>query len=207
MRVISWNMNKATAERKEGWQYLCDLKPDLALLQEVNSMPDFIENKFDCLYKKAAKKNGQAQKFGTTILAKGKIIKQIQLWSKWNWVNEEMNRFSGNFVAAEVILENAFHAQVISVHSPAWRIEIPTLPEIDKNQIKLKNNRDIWGTELVWAALENTVPKNAFPWIVGGDFNSSTVPVNYDFVFLNFAVFHQPAKLIFLPPPSSPNCP
>lgn len=167
-------MNKATADRKEGWQYLCDLKPDVALLQEVNSMPDFIENKFDCIYKKAVKKNGQAQKFGTAILVKGKIFKPIQLRSKWNWVNEEINRFSGNFVAAEIILENGFRAQTISAHSPAWRIELPTLAEIDKNQIKLKNNRDVWGTELVWAALENTNPKNAFPWIVGGDFNSST---------------------------------
>jgi endonuclease/exonuclease/phosphatase family metal-dependent hydrolase len=167
-------MNKATSERKETWEYLCALKPDLALLQEVNSMPNFIENKFDCLYKKAAKKNGQAQRFGTAILVKGKIINPIQLRSKWNWVNEEINRFTGNFVAADVVLENGFRAQTISVHSPAWRIELPAVDEIDKSEIKLKNNRDVWGTELVWAALKNAVPKNAFPWIVGGDFNSST---------------------------------
>jgi exonuclease III len=49
MRVITWNMNKATNRRKESWEYLLELNPDVALLQEVNSIPDFIQNEFECL--------------------------------------------------------------------------------------------------------------------------------------------------------------
>lgn len=71
-------MNKATIRRKESWEYLLELNPDVALLQEVNSIPDFIQNEFECLYRKAIKKNGQSQHFGTAILVKGKIIKPIQ---------------------------------------------------------------------------------------------------------------------------------
>lgn len=173
MRVVTWNMNKATIRRKEIWEYLFELNPDLVLLQEVNSIPDFIENEFDCLYRKAIRQNGEPQHFGTAILVKGEILKPIQLSSEWDWVNAELNRFSGNFVAAEIILKNKFQAKVMSVHSPAWCIDPACLAGIDFNEVKLKNNPKIWGTELVWATLSYSILMSNLPWIVGGDFNSS----------------------------------
>jgi len=173
MRVITWNMNKATIRRKESWEYLLELNPDVALLQEVNSIPDFIQNGFDCLYRKAIKKNGQPQHFGTAILVKGKILQPIQLSSEWNWVIEELNLFSGNLVAAEIMLENEFRAQIMSVHSPAWCIDPMRLMDVEVNEVKLKKNSKVWGTELVWAALRYAIPTSKTPWIVGGDFNSS----------------------------------
>ncbi|HXH70137.1 MAG TPA: endonuclease/exonuclease/phosphatase family protein [Pyrinomonadaceae bacterium] len=174
MRVITWNINKANTGREETWNYLCALNPDLVFLQEVGWIPDFIENEFNCLNKKAAYKNGQPQSFATAILVRKNItLKSFQLLSELNWVNRELDFFSGNFLAAEIILENGFHAQTISVHSPAWRIEPARLVGIDINEIKLKNNSDVWGTELLWAALNYMMPENNLPWIIGGDFNFS----------------------------------
>ena len=174
MRVIAWNINRAHSDTKETWNYLLELNPDLAFLQEVNLIPDFIKNEFECLYKKATYKNGQPQRFGTAILVKKRIImKPFQLSAELNWVNDELIFFGGNFLAAEIILENGFHAQTISVHSPAWRIEPARLVGFDVSEIKLKNNSDVWGTELLWAALNHMKPKNNLPWIVGGDFNFS----------------------------------
>ena len=174
MRVVTWNMNKATFKRRAIWDYMRELNPDIALLQEVNSIPDYFKNHFTCLYRKATNKDNLPQKFGTAILIKGGIIKPVQLESEWIWVNKKLNDFSGNFLAAEIILENGFHARIISVHSPAWRVNLTGAGEIDAGKIKLKNNSDIWGTELLWAGLSKAVSETDLPWIVGGDFNSST---------------------------------
>jgi exonuclease III len=173
MKIVSWNMNKATSERIKSWEYLSNLNPDLALLQEVNSIPDFIKDEFDCLYEKATNKSGLPQKFGTAVLVKGKIGNLIQLTSESSWVNKKLQLFSGNFVAAEVILEDGFQLSAISVHSPAWIINLAGLEKLEFSELKLKNSRDIWGTELLWSALINLVSKSNVLWIVGGDFNSS----------------------------------
>ncbi len=166
-------MNKATSQKMKAWEYLLDLNSDLTLLQEVNSIPDFIKNDFACLYRKATNKNGQPQKFGTAILVKGKITNHIELVSESIWVDEKLNLFSGNFVAVEAILENGFRGNIISVHSPAWIINPTGLEEIEYRKLKLENNKNIWGTELLWAALNNLISKSSLPLIVGGDFNSS----------------------------------
>ena len=46
MRVISWNMNKAT-DTSAAWKILADLNPDVALLQEVTKIPNSIKELFD----------------------------------------------------------------------------------------------------------------------------------------------------------------
>ena len=38
------------------------------------------------------------------------------------------------------------------------------------HQVKLENNPELWGTELLWAALRNE--DRTKPWIVGGDLNT-----------------------------------
>lgn len=174
MRVITWNINKANSATKETWNYLHELNPDLAFLQEVNLVPDFITKEYHHLYKKCVYKNGQEQSFGTAVLVKKNItLKSFQLLSNLDWVNKELIFFGGNFLAAEMITENGFHAQIISIHSPAWKIEPARLMEVDVNEIKLKNNSDVWGTELLWSAINFMMPINNLPWIIGGDFNFS----------------------------------
>jgi exonuclease III len=174
MKIISWNMNKATTERLKSWKYLLNLNPDIALLQEVNSIPDFIKEDFKYLYQKATNKDGSSQKFGTAVLVKGEIVNPIQLVSQSNWVNQQLDRFTGIFIPVQVTLTNGFQVNVISVHSPAWDFDSAGLDENEKSEIKLKNNSKIWGTELLWSALTSFISESSLPCIVGGDFNSST---------------------------------
>ena len=181
-------MNKANSGRIRSWDYLCEINPDIALLQEVNSVPEFIVDKFDILYRKAITKAGKPQKFGTAIFVKGKIVELVPLLSEWDWVNKLLERFSGNLVAAKLILDNGFAAHAISVHSPAWDIDsrwfngtdISELAGLDISALKLENSPKLWATELLWATLRHLFPMSTVPWIVGGDLNSS---VTFDFMW------------------------
>ena len=98
MRVISWNVRRAT-KTSAAWKILIDLNPDIALLQEVSSIPDYIYNLFEIKFRKAINKNGKEQKFGTAILVKGKIISELPLSSEYTWVNNELTHFSGNLLS------------------------------------------------------------------------------------------------------------
>jgi exonuclease III len=42
MRIISWNVRRASAT-SPAWKYLLDCAPDLALLQEVGTVPDSVQ--------------------------------------------------------------------------------------------------------------------------------------------------------------------
>ena len=58
------------------------------------------------------------------------------------------------------------------VHSPAFPVPKETLEGIDISSIQLKNNPDLWFTEIHWSLLSNTLINDHVPWIVGGDFNT-----------------------------------
>jgi hypothetical protein len=113
-------MNKANDRRARSREYLFDLNPDIALLQEVNSIPDFIQTKFQFRYRKVANGDGTTQKFGTAVLVKGDINAEISFTSQSKWVSERLNSYMGIFIGVEAVLENGFRANVVSVHSPAW---------------------------------------------------------------------------------------
>ena len=72
MRVITWNMRRAKTG-SPSWGYFEDMDPDLALLQEINEIPEYINDKYDLKYLKARGKSGNDQHFGTAVLVKGKI--------------------------------------------------------------------------------------------------------------------------------------
>jgi exonuclease III len=69
VRVITWNCNKATASRAT-WDYFLDLKPDIALLQEVASIPESVRGAYKVVSQHAIRKNGSKQTFETSILTK-----------------------------------------------------------------------------------------------------------------------------------------
>ena len=58
MRVITWNVRRAT-ETSAAWKILADLNPDIALLQEVASIPKDINKSFDIKFKRAIGKTGK----------------------------------------------------------------------------------------------------------------------------------------------------
>ena len=171
MRIITWNLHGANKDSGV-WKILLELEPDILLLQEVGSVPDKIRKSFDVLSKVAIYKTGRPQRFNTAVLVKGKIIEEINLKSNYEWVNNELNFFKGNFIACKVELQNHKKLNVVSVYSPAWPVDKNRIKKIDVSQVKLTKNPKVWATEIIWSALKNTISKNE-QWIVGGDYNSS----------------------------------
>jgi exonuclease III len=177
MRVITWNINGAN-EKSRVWNYLLsELKPDVALLQEVGRNHEEIEEikeAFNVKSKRATCEKGEDQTFYTAILVKGEIVEELRLSSEYPWVNDELEFFKGNLLAYRVKIGDLL-INVVSVHSPAWSIDKKRLTGVDTSPVRLKSKRSrIWATEILWSALSN---KNTFSdnekWIVGGDFNSS----------------------------------
>jgi endonuclease/exonuclease/phosphatase family metal-dependent hydrolase len=117
-------------------------------------------------------KSDKPQRFSTAILVRGLIREEIHLSSSHDWVNDELRRFAGNLVAAKIALDSGERFRVMCVYVPPWPIDRARLKEFDVSQVKLKNNRDVWVTELMWAALDN-VQRDGMPWVVAGDLNSS----------------------------------
>ena len=85
-------MRRATKGRSAAWAYLEELNPDVALLQEVNSIPDAAPFPYKVLKRKAHGKSGKTQRFSTAVLVRGTIEKEITLSSSWGWVNDELRR-------------------------------------------------------------------------------------------------------------------
>jgi len=165
-------MRRATKKSDASWELLLEIDPDIALLQEVNSIPDDVASHYSILQRKATGKTGKPQLFSTAILVRGSIDEEITLSSSWGWVNEELQRFTGNLVAAVISLNSGERFRAMSVYSPAWPIDRERLEGVDVSKVKLKDNPDVWVTELVWAALCDE-ERDGVPWIVAGDLNSS----------------------------------
>lgn len=171
MRIITWNLRRAT-KSSTSWKILLDLDPDVALLQDVSSIPDEIRKQFDIKFRNAITKTRNQQKFGTAVFVKGKITSDLPLASEHDWVNQELERFKGNFISCVVQPTGYPILNIVSVYSPAWPIDTSAYQNIDIEKIKLKQNPKLWATEILWSALKNA-NLTRMPWIVGGDLNSS----------------------------------
>lgn len=169
MKVVCWNMRRATAA-SAAWDYLLELNPDLALLQEVSSIPPGVSSAYATLSATSPTKSGGRQRFSTVILARAPEVEPFQLTSDIDWVQEELARFSGNLLACRTEVCN-LPLTVVSVHSPAWPIDAERLAPHDVSVIKLKQNPRLWVTELLWAAVRDRDRDEA--WLVGGDLNAS----------------------------------
>ena len=171
MRIITWNLHRATAA-SAAWDLLAKHKPDIALLQEVSSIPEKIRKLYQIKEKKALTSHAGLQKFSTVVLIKGKIIGELPLFSKLNWVNKELKLFEGNLVSCVAKIQGYPALNIISAHCPAWPIEADRLKGIDISQLSDKKGQ-VWATEILQEALENAKPFNKTLWIVGGDYNCS----------------------------------
>ena len=174
MKILNWNVNKATKmQKREGvWKYLLEVDADIVFLQEVNSIPSYIADKYTILKRKAITKNDTLQHFSTAVLVKGSIKEEIALQSKYEWVNKELKRFDGNLIAVKAVLDSGFEINLISAYSPAWFIDRNRWKNEDYANVKLKNNPELWMTEILYSALLNEQIEGE-SWIVGGDLNSS----------------------------------
>lgn len=171
-RVLTWNVHRAL-KRRSVWNYLQELSPDIAVLQEVSSVPANILSNYGVKSKYAVGKKGNLQKFSTLILVKGRIGDEILLSSDKLWVSNELGYFSGNLVASQILPDNGPPIKVISAYSPAWPVNPERLINIDVTGVKLTDNPDVWVHDLLWAGLSHLRPHPNEPWIVAGDFNAS----------------------------------
>lgn len=167
LKVVSWNMHN----RDAGWPLLLGLKPDVALLQEVRSIPEGVAGDYQVVRRNAVRRSGQPQHFSTAILVSGPVDHALELSSPWPWVDAQLERFTGNFVGASTEIRG-LKVNVLSAYSPPWSIlSSSDLSGIeDADQVKLEHNPDLWGTELLWAALKERAGVGT--WIVGGDLNA-----------------------------------
>ncbi len=171
MRVISWNVRRAPAT-SEAWRVFADLDPDIALLQEVTDIPATIKASFETEFRRAIGRYGAQQQFGTAILTKGKILSGPPLRSGYEWVDQELARFSGNLVSSAVQISAYDRLNVVSVHSPAWPVDTSAYADIDVSKVRLQQNPRVWVADILWSALRNA-HLNDMLWIVGGDLNMS----------------------------------
>jgi len=172
MRIVTWNIKRAS-RTSEVWKFLTELDPDVALLQEVADIPDSVRSSFAIRFRTAIKRRGQPQRFGTAIFVKGTIIDDVPLSSPYEWVNAELQYFSGNLVGCSVKPDGHPTVNAVSAYSPPWPVDRVRISGIDVSSVKLTQNPDVWVTDLLWAALKNAKLSGDQRWVVGGDLNSS----------------------------------
>ena len=170
--VVSWNMRRATSS-SVSWDYLRELDPDIALLQEVSDFPDSVSRDYAIRFLKATGKSGKSQRFGTAILVRGEFIGEFELRSTVDWVEAELRRFSGNLITGRVRLDGVGELLLVSVYNPAWHLSRKTLDGLDTTPVRLKHNPDVWLADILWHCLLTASPTRSLPLVVGGDFNLS----------------------------------
>lgn len=169
MRVISWNCkgaNRASAL----WPYLLRLAPDVALLQEVGSLPDEVSAVYRAEVRVARGKTGRPQRFSTAVLARCDF-EPLPIRSANPWVNDALDHFDGNVVGGR--LHHASGTFVaVSVYSPAWYINSRWhLADTQGIGLALGRGR-LWVADLVRDAIRHMALANEDA-VVGGDLNLS----------------------------------
>ena len=162
MKTLTWNVNQAGESRSGLWRTLRGEDPDIAMLQEVRKIPDWIRTRYNCY------SEGQ-----TVVLSKWEIVERPYLTSEFEWVNRILSECVERILECEVIDGEGGRYRVVSVLLPHFRIPEEALTGVDVSSLKLKNNPHVWFTEILWSLLRNAGIADDANWIVSGDFNSS----------------------------------
>lgn len=162
MKTLTWNVNQAGESRSGLWRTLHGEDPDIAMLQEVRKIPDWIRTRYNCY------SEGQ-----TVVLSKWEIVEKPYLTSEFKWVNRIRSECVERILECEVIDGEGARYRVVSVLLPHFRIPEEALTGVDVSSLKLKNNPHVWFTEILWSLLRNAGIADDANWIVSGDFNSS----------------------------------
>ena len=173
MKVITWNVNKASLSRGGVWTMLEQEDADIVLLQEVTRIPDEILRRYNCHARFPKFFGGHNARFQTAVLSRWRMNTTPFLASELEWVNKIQNTRYGWIHECEVVDRAGTRCRVVSVHSPAFAVPRKEIGDADFQAIKLKNNPKLWFTEILWSFLRNANLGDGTNWIVGGDFNSS----------------------------------
>ena len=170
MRVLTWNLNHRSVDSPQ-WDYFRQVDPDVALLQEANKVPKDLLTAYDTTFENAITDKGLPVSFMRTgVAVKGKIIEPIDLLPNFGWAQAYRAIFDGSVLARKVELNNGTKLNVVSVHSPAWALNIKDLKPTDIDSVRLDKSKKIWIADLLTYSLKfvDIVNEN---WIIAGDFN------------------------------------
>lgn len=173
IRVLTWNCRRAS-DHSTAWDYLLELDPDIALLQDFGTIPNRVLEVYatapDMI---SALDAGRKPKYFAEILAKGIVSRQLDLPAPEEWIKRELEAYKDFFTARHVTLESGVHLTAMSVYSPAFALDTPRLDGVDTSSIRLPQLNEIYGTELLWATLSRMRIRPDERFVVAGDFNSS----------------------------------
>ena len=170
MRVLSWNVQRAKAN-DEVWDILSALDVDICFLQEVSSIPEYILNKYNWVEKTPINKDLNPQKFKCVTLVKGKILEEVSLKFSNDCIKGIHTHFQNNIFCMKCqIQDEVIH--LYNVYSPAWAVPESLFEWNEVAHIKLRNNDELWVTEIVYDSIRKTfTDKDNI--LMGGDFNQS----------------------------------
>jgi endonuclease/exonuclease/phosphatase family metal-dependent hydrolase len=152
------------------WELLRELAPDIALLQEVTGVPEWVRSTYDIRTATPPTKDDRPQRFQSVLLVRGRIGPPVHFRSTIAWLNDELERFTPNLMTYRVEPDQLPPLNAACVYSPAWPVSRTRLEGFDVTGVKLTQNPDVWVSDLLVSALrEATAPP---PWIVAGDFNA-----------------------------------
>lgn len=173
LRVLTWNCRKASLY-SPAWDYLLDLDPDIAILQDFGTIPDRVLGAYTTAPDMtSAYDAGRKPRYFAEILAKGTVSRRLDLPAAEEWIKRELHAYRDFLTARHVTLGSGMHLTAMSVYSPAFALDTPRLDGIDTSSIRLPQHRNIFGTELLWATLGAMHIQQDERFVVAGDFNSS----------------------------------
>lgn len=168
-KVATWNLHRA-APTSATWTYLPEISPDLALLQEVGRLPTDVMEAYNCRLERAMGVTA-LQQFHTAILVRGEIGPRLPLVGAHPWIDVILEAYSGNLVAYEVCPRSGPPLKVLSVYSPPFQIPARFTEGADLAALRRTQQRGVWLTDVLLAALEHCPPDPEDRWIIAGDFN------------------------------------
>ena len=95
LRIVTWNVRRARASSLV-WDYLLETSPDIALLQEVGSIPDSVSSSYEVRVSHPINKRSRPQRFSSVLLVRGRFASPIELFVPSDWAMREVRRFGGN---------------------------------------------------------------------------------------------------------------
>lgn len=171
IRLVSWNTRRAKPA-SFAWEYLRELDPDVAVLQEVGGLPDDLRRAYSVRIGTPITKHGNPQQFSTALLVRGQIVSEVPLQADRPWINTLLAQFAGNILSYDIRPTNGPPHRIVNVYSPAWPIAREAYAGIDVSGVKLNQNPDLWASDLLTNGLAHSREGLADAWLVAGDFNS-----------------------------------
>jgi len=173
LRVLTWNCRRAS-RYSPAWDYLLELDPDIALLQDFGKIPPrVLEIYATAPDMTSVDKEGKAAKHHAEVFAKGTISRRLDLPAPEEWITRELDAYRTFFTARHVTLNSGLHLTAMSFYSPAFLLDTSRLEGVDTSSIRLPQHSKIFGTELLWATLGAMKIRPEERFVVAGDFNSS----------------------------------